>query len=92
PGCPVVSVSPSTAPTAYRNVAYSQTFTASNGNAPYVFSLVSGTLPPGLSFTNAGVLSGTPTTLGSYTFTIKATDVYNCESDLLPITMAVKTL
>jgi len=73
------------------NVAYSQTFTASNGNAPYVFSLVSGSLPPGLTF-NSGVLSGTPTTLGSYSFTIKATDVYSCESNNLPITMAVKTL
>lgn len=33
---------------------------------------VSGTLPPGFSFSSEGVLSGTPTTRGSYTFTIKA--------------------
>ncbi|MDC1141733.1 Ig domain-containing protein, partial [Planctomycetota bacterium] len=41
---------------------YSQTFTASNGPAPYTWALSSGTLPSGLSFNPVtATLSGTPT-------------------------------
>jgi hypothetical protein len=52
---------------------YSQTIVASSGKAPYTFT-ETGTLPIGLSLSSAGVLSGTPTTAGSYSFTVKVTD------------------
>lgn len=46
----------------------------SGGTAPFVWSLV-GTVPTGLAINaNTGVLSGTPTSTGSYSFVIKATD------------------
>ncbi len=73
---PVVSVSPSVLSDGTAGVAYSQTLTAGNGTAPYVFSLNSGTLPPGLTLSSAGVLSGTPTTEGSYSFVLGVTDQY----------------
>jgi hypothetical protein len=41
------------------------------------FTLASGTMPPGLSLSGAGVISGTPTTLGTYLFTVNATDSTN---------------
>ena len=41
---------------------------------PYTFAQTGGTLPPGLTLSNGGVLSGTPTTAGSYTFLVTATD------------------
>jgi hypothetical protein len=53
---------------------YSFQFTASGGTAPFVFSLNSGTLPPGLTISSTGLLSGTPTTGGQYDFIIRATD------------------
>ncbi len=53
--------------------AYNQTLTASGGTSPYTFS-VSGTLPAGLTLSSGGVLSGTPTVAGSYSFQIVATD------------------
>ncbi|MCK0208669.1 putative Ig domain-containing protein [Starkeya koreensis] len=57
-----------------RGVAYSQTFTASGGQAPYGYALT-GTLPTGLSFDeDDGELSGTPTQSGEFDFTITATD------------------
>jgi uncharacterized protein YhjY with autotransporter beta-barrel domain len=55
-------------------VSYSQTISASNGNAPYTFSISAGSLPTGLSLSSGGVISGTPTAGGSYTFTVKVTD------------------
>ena len=39
------------------------------------FSVVEGTLPPGLSMTEAGLIEGTPTWLGSWTVTVRATDL-----------------
>ncbi|HUO29752.1 MAG TPA: putative Ig domain-containing protein [Bryobacteraceae bacterium] len=53
--------------------AYSQTLAATGGVPPYAFSVSTGTLPPGISLSSA-ILAGTPTTPGSYTFTIAVTD------------------
>ena len=54
------------------------TITSQGGTAPYTYSLTSGSLPTGLSLTGStGVISGTPTALGYYTFTITATDANN---------------
>ena len=52
---------------------YSYTFTASG--SPPTFSITSGNIPPGLDLDIAtGVLSGVPTTAGSYRFTIQASN------------------
>ena len=56
------------------NAPYSAGFLATGGVGSYVYTLDSGSLPPGLTLQNSGVLSGTPTKLGSYTFTIRAAD------------------
>src|SRR5271156_1334759 len=49
-------------------------FAATGGATPYAFSLANGSnLPPGLTL-NAGDLTGTPTTVGSYSFGISVTD------------------
>ncbi len=56
--------------------AYSYTFTSSGSPAPFFF-LSSGSLPPGLTLDQStGVLSGTPTSGGAYTFTLEATNSY----------------
>ncbi len=84
-GCPVITITPETLPNGLVGQAYSQTLTASGGTAPYTFTLQSGTLPPGISLTMAGgmgLLSGTPTSNGSSTFTIRATDAANCPADI----------
>jgi len=71
---PTVVVLPnSSLPAGTVGTAYSQTLTASGGTSPYTFS-VSGTLPAGLTLSSGGVLSGTPTVAGSYSFQIVATD------------------
>ena len=61
-------------PDALSNLAYSQTLTSSGGNAPIVWSLGSGQLPPGLTLNAAGLISGSSTAIGTFSFTVKATD------------------
>lgn len=79
-----LSLSPATLPNATANEAYTNTFMASNGVAPYTYAVYgSPGLPAGLSLTtimsmnnmaNGATISGTPTTAGVYSFTIQATD------------------
>jgi len=54
--------------------AYSFTFGASGGTPGYSWAVTSGSLPPGLTLSSAGVASGTPTTAGVYSFTVTVTD------------------
>jgi hypothetical protein len=65
---------------AVAGTAYSQTLSASGGTPPYVWSLSSGALPPALSLGAAGVLSGTATTPGTYTFTLQVKDSANSDA------------
>lgn len=53
---------------------YSAVIEAAGGVSPYTFSVSLGSLPPGLSLSSGGQLSGTPTTAGSYNFTVRAND------------------
>jgi type VI secretion system secreted protein VgrG len=78
PGCPVITLAPATLPNTSVGTPYSQQITASGGTAPYVFTLTSGTLPTGLTLTPAGLIAGTPTASGTFTFTIRATDANGC--------------
>ncbi|GAB3102786.1 putative Ig domain-containing protein [Lysobacter terrae] len=78
---PTITVAPASLPNGTAGVAYSQTFTGSGGAAPYSFSLVSGSLPVGMSFSSAGVFSGTPITAGTFNFTVRATDANGFTGD-----------
>ena len=52
-------------------------FAATGGTPPYAFSLANGSnSPPGLQL-NAGDLTGTPTTVGNYSFGVSVTDSEN---------------
>lgn len=55
--------------------AYSSTLVAQGGSSPYTWAKTAGNLPAGLSVNSTtGVISGTPTTLGTMSFTVTATD------------------
>jgi hypothetical protein len=74
---PRVTVTPGLLPEGTIGVAYTQTLSGSGGTSPYTFSVVAGALPNGLEFNAAtGVLSGVPTTAGTFNFTIQAIDSY----------------
>jgi subtilase family serine protease len=56
-------------------IGYAQTLAATGRIAPYTWSVTSGSLPAGLSLAPAtGVISGTPATAGTYTFTVQVAD------------------
>ena len=70
----LITITPGTLPAFTYNAAITPvSFSASGGTAPYTFSVSSGSLPPGLTLVS-GTLSGTPTSAGSYTFTVQAQD------------------
>jgi hypothetical protein len=63
-----------TFPNAAINQAYSAAIGVAGGVAPYTCSLFSGALPAGLTSASNCLISGTPTTAGTYTFSVQATD------------------
>lgn len=71
---PAVTVAPPTVPGGKVGQAYMQGLSANGGTAPYIFTMTAGELPPGISISTAGLLSGTPTTAGFYAFAVQATD------------------
>ncbi len=58
------------------NVSYSTSFFAGGANA-FNWTLAGGTLPTGLTLSSGGVLNGTPTVAGNYTFLLAAADSSN---------------
>ncbi|HKV60722.1 MAG TPA: immunoglobulin domain-containing protein, partial [Candidatus Acidoferrum sp.] len=53
---------------------YSATLAATGGSTPYSWSLAGSSLPNGLSLSTAGVISGTPSSAGSFSFTVQVKD------------------
>jgi hypothetical protein len=74
PGSPLLITTTSPLPAGSVGIGYSQDLQAAGGTPPYRWSIRSGGLPQGLTLSPAGVLSGTPTTVGSSTFTVQVTD------------------
>ncbi len=57
------------------NTIYNQTVKATGGATPYTWSVSVGALPTGLSLNpSTGIISGTPTIVGTFNFTILVTD------------------
>jgi uncharacterized protein (TIGR03437 family) len=54
---------------------YNFQMTATGGSPPYTWSLIAGSLPNGLLLSTAGIISGTPLTMGPSTFTIFVKDL-----------------
>ncbi len=67
---------------------YSTTFTATGCGSNCVWTVVSGTVPTGLSFSNSGVLSGTPTVAGTFNFTARATKTMDSDQMAYALTIA----
>lgn len=73
-----LQVTTTSLPFGVTNVPYSQQLAASGGqpfsSGYYSWSINSGQLPPGLGLATNGIISGTPTVLGTSNFTVRVTD------------------
>lgn len=70
-----VSITTSSLPNGTANSAYATTIKTLDGSVPFVWSVPNGNLPAGLTLipsasTRTAILSGTPTTVGTYNFSI----------------------
>jgi hypothetical protein len=83
PPPPLVITSGSCCPDGTVGTAYQTNFFADGGVQPYTWSIPSGQLPPGLRLAASppAGLSGTPTTRGTYTFTVRVTDSVGTHTD-----------
>jgi hypothetical protein len=82
---PALSIATTELAEANAGTGFAQTLIATGGTAPYIWSISSGTLPPGVTLSEStGELAGTPTGSGSFSFTAQTTD-----SSLTPQTASV---
>ena len=90
-GTNTLTVTTTSLPAGVVGTLYSATLTASGGTPPYTWNETSGgSLPPGLSLTSAGAISGTPTaagTFGPYVFTVTDSSNTTAVSSSLSITV-----
>jgi len=85
---PPLEITTTSLPDGTVGVAYSQTLAATGGTTPYTWSRVGGSLPGGLSLSEGGVISGTPTAEGDFNFTVKVTDA-NSQTDTQALSIHV---
>ena len=87
-GQPVITTE--TLPDGTEELYYFQMLTAT-GTAPITWSIVSGALPPGLSFVSY-TISGYPSIAGTFNFTVQATNSMGSDTKALSITIVAATV
>lgn len=71
---PPLAISCNNPPAGSVGTAYTHTLSISGGTAPYVVSLVSGSLPPNLTLSMGGTISGQPIANGLFSFVVRVVD------------------
>ena len=74
PTSTTIVVNPATLPNPVAGTVYAEAITATGGVGPYGFAVTAGSLPNGLVLSAGGSLSGTATEVGTFNFTVTATD------------------
>ena len=84
-----LSITTSSLPNGQVGTAYSQTLTTTGGTAPLTFAVAGGSLPAGLGLNTAtGVITGTPISAATVSFSISVTDGKSC-SALVPLSITI---
>lgn len=73
-GAATLTITTSSLPSGSIGIPYSVPLQATGGSNSYVWQVSGGQPPPGLTLSQAGLLAGTPTTGGAYSFTVRAAD------------------
>ncbi len=77
--CPTLVFETTSLPNRDYNQAYSQLVLVSNSTTAVTYTITLGSLPTGFSLSPTGTISGTSIDIGTFTFTILATDVNGCK-------------
>lgn len=77
--CPTVTLTPAALPAGVTGSAFAAAVLGSGGSGPYTYGVSSGALPPGVTLNaGSGALSGMPGAVGTFNFTVTATDANGC--------------
>lgn len=76
--CPAFTVSPASVPNGTAGSMYSQNLSQTGALGAPNYAITAGALPPGLTLSAAGVISGTPTATGTFNFTVTVNDNSGC--------------
>lgn len=82
-GYQCLALSPASLSAGTVGVAYAEALTASGGAGPFTFDVSVATLPPGLSLSTSGVISGTPLASGAWRFRVRAMEASGCAGSLI---------
>ena len=94
PAPAVLAITTTSLPNGTVNQAYNRPVQASGGTPPLTWTIVAGTgtLPPGLNLNSTtGAISGTPTTAGTSSFTVRVTDARG-QSDTQALSITIGTV
>lgn len=76
--CSAIEIAPLSLPNGSIGTPYDQTISATGGSGTVVFAVSQGSLPPGLTLSINGELTGTPTISGTFVFTVSVIDSFGC--------------
>lgn len=77
--CPTLSVNPSVLNQAIAGLPFNQSLTQVGGQGAVSYSVTAGALPPGLTLQSNGTISGTPSAVGPYSFSVTVSDANGCQ-------------
>ena len=97
---PPLSITTSSVPGGSTGISYLASLVATGGTAPYSWAISTGSLPNGLSVNaSTGAISGTPTTVGSFNFTVRVSDAAGATASkalsiavVIPLSITTTTL
>ena len=76
--CPSFTISPASLPSGTAGTNYTQSFSQTGALGAPSYAITAGAIPPGLTLSSGGLLSGIPTATGTFNFTITVADVSGC--------------
>ncbi len=80
--CNTLSVTPSALPAITAGFPFDQQMSVSGNTGSVSWSISAGQLPTGVTLNSSGLLSGTSTQSGAYSFTVRAMDQNGCEGSV----------
>ncbi|HEY0977471.1 MAG TPA: putative Ig domain-containing protein, partial [Flavobacteriales bacterium] len=76
--CPTLTVNTTTLPGGSAGTAYSESLSQTGCLGAPTYAITAGALPPGLTLSSSGTISGTPTATGTFNFTVTVGDASGC--------------